>query len=101
MEPELWTENEEVQESDDSLLVDFRPHLQAQILRAADRLHECRMVIGSQFTMNPYLHDAYVRAGNDLQSLIEKWDKYFRGEPFARHVFLADPYAGVDWRPRP
>ena len=51
--------------------------------------------------MNPYLHDAYVRAGNDLQSLIERWDRYFRGEPFARPVFLADLYAGVDWRPRP
>ena len=101
MEPELWTENGRMQELDDSLLVDFRPHLQAQILRAAERLHECRMVIRSQFAMNPYLHDAYVRAGNDLQSLIEKWNKYFRGEPFARPVFLADMYAGVDWRPRP
>lgn len=101
MESELWAENEGMQEPDDSLLVDFRPHLQGQILRAAERLHECRTVIGSQFAMNPYLHDAYVRAGNDLQSLIEKWDKYFRGEPFTRPVFLADLYAGVDWRPRP
>ena len=101
MEQELWTENWGMREPDDSLLIDFRPHLQAQILRAAERLHECRMVIRSQFAMNPYLHDAYVRAGNDLQSLIEKWDRYFRGEPFARPVFLADLYAGVDWRPRP
>ena len=101
MEPELWAENGGMREPDDSLLIDFRPHLQAQILRAANRLHECRMVICSQFAMNPYLHDAYVRAGNDLQSLIEKWDRYFRGEPFARPVFLADLYAGVDWRPRP
>ena len=48
MEPELWAENEGMREQDDSLLIDFRPHLQAQILKAAERLHECRMVIRSQ-----------------------------------------------------
>ena len=51
MEPELWAENEGMREQDDSLLIDFRPHLQAQILKAAERLHECRMVIRSQFAM--------------------------------------------------
>ncbi len=51
MEPELWAGNGGMQEPDDSLLIDFRPHLQAQILRAAERLHECRMVIRSQFAM--------------------------------------------------
>ncbi len=56
MEPELRAGNGGMREQDDSLLVDFRPHLQAQILRAAERLHECRMVIRSQFAMNPYLH---------------------------------------------
>ena len=53
MEPELWAENGGMRELDDTLLIDFRPHLQAQILRAANRLHECRMVIRSQFAMNP------------------------------------------------
>ena len=51
MEQELWTENWGMREPDDSLLIDFRPHLQAQILKAAERLHECRMVICSQFAM--------------------------------------------------
>jgi hypothetical protein len=101
MKPEMRMANDGFQQPDDTLLIDFRPHLQTQILRAAERLHECRMVIHSQFAMNTYLHDAYARAGNDLQSLIDKWDKYFRGEPFARPVFLTDLYARVDWRPRP
>ena len=52
----MWTADREMREPDDSLLIDFRPHLQAQILRAAERLHECRMVICSQFAMNPYLY---------------------------------------------
>ena len=51
MKQELWTENGGMREPDDSLLIDFRPHLQAQILKAAERLHECRMVISSQFAM--------------------------------------------------
>ena len=83
------------------LVIDYMPYLRARIKVATDEVHGCRMVILSQFAMNPYLHDAYVRAGNDLQSLIEKWNRYFRGEPFARSVFLADLYAVVDWRHRP
>jgi hypothetical protein len=41
-------ENVGMQEPDDSLMIDFRPHLQAQILRAAERLHECRIETSSE-----------------------------------------------------
>ena len=85
---------------DDCLVIDYLPYLRARILATADEMHECRMVIHSHFAMNPYLHDAYVRAANELQGLLEKWKQHFPGEPMVRPVFLADLYAGVDWRPR-
>lgn len=30
--------------------------------------------------MNQYLHDAYCKAANRLESLLAQWDKWFPGE---------------------
>ena len=73
---------------DDCFPIDYMPYLSARITAAAKEVQVCRKVIRSRFSMNPYLHDSYVRAANELQGLLEKWRQRFPGEPAVQPVFL-------------
>ena len=81
-------------EKDDCLVIDYMPYLRARITAAAKEVQVCRKVIRSRFSMNPYLHDSYVRAANELQGLLEKWTQCFPGEPAVQPVFLESCLTG-------
>lgn len=66
---------------DEILFVDYKASLQADISKALQEMRECAQVIRqAQFSMNPYLHDAYVEASTRYQSLTDEWEKRFPGE---------------------
>ncbi|MBX8632765.1 MAG: hypothetical protein J9259_09690 [Thermoplasmata archaeon YP2-bin.285] len=79
---------------DDCLVIDYMPYLRARITAAAKEVQVCRKVIRSRFSMNPCLHDSYVRAANELQGLLEKWTQCFPGEPAVQPVFLESCLTG-------
>ena len=65
-----------VDHRDELLLVDFRGSLQTDIQKAWEEAGQCKTVIKTpELSVNGYLHDAYCRAANRLQSLYSDWYK--------------------------
>jgi hypothetical protein len=72
---------------DELLLIDLHAALQADIQKAWEEAGQCKQVImTSGLSLNPYLHDAYVKAADRLETLIAYWSKRFPGEPAIRIV---------------
>ncbi len=85
-----------VSRREEILLVDHKPSLQADIVKAMQEMRQCAEIIRvAEFGVNQYLHDAYVKAADMYQDLTKEWEKYFPGES---PVKVAVPVP-VGWTP--